>query len=108
MRRPSDDVINWTVFALIIADEKGVTSSNVDQMAVDPEDPEVGRLLGSSEDERQTALDLDADAFANAIRQVGNYDEIYTRNLGPLGFTRAGSANARWTDGGLVYAPPAR
>jgi len=102
------DVINWTVFALIIADEKGVTSSNVDQMAVDPEDPEVGRLLGSSEDERQTALGLDADAFANAIRQVGNYDEIYTRNLGPLGFTRAGSANARWTDGGLVYAPPAR
>lgn len=103
------DVINWTVFALIIADEKGVTSSNVDQMAADTEaDPEIGRLLGSSEDEKQTALGLEADAFANAIRQVGNYDEVYTRNLGPLGFTRAGSANARWTEGGLVYAPPAR
>ena len=103
------DVINWTVFALIIADEKGVTSGNVDQMAADTEaDPEIGRLLGSSEDEKQTALGLEADAFANAIRQVGNYDEVYTRNLGPLGFTRAGSANARWTEGGLVYAPPAR
>ena len=103
------DVINWTVFALIIADEKGVTSGNVDQMAADTEaDPEIGRLLGSSEDEKQTALGLEADAFANAIRQVGNYDEVYTRNLGPLGFTRIGSANARWTEGGLVYAPPAR
>ena len=102
------DVINWTVFALIIADEKGVTSSNVDAMAADPSDPEVGRLLGSDGEEKQTALGLSADAFANAIRQVGNYDEIYTRNLGPLGFARIGSANARWTDGGLVYAPPAR
>ena len=102
------DVINWTVFALIIADEKGVTSANVDAMAADPPDPEVGRLLGSDGEEKQTALGLSADAFANAIRQVGNYDEIYTRNLGPLGFARIGSANARWTDGGLVYAPPAR
>ena len=102
------DVINWTVFALIIADEKGITSANVDQMAADPPDPEIGRLLGADGEEKQTALGLEAGAFANAIRQVGNYDEIYTRNLGPLGFTRIGSANARWTDGGLVYAPPAR
>ena len=102
------DVVNWTVFALIIADEKGVTSQNVDQMASDPSDPEVGRLLGASDDEVQSALGIDADAFASAIRQVGNYDEIYTRNLEDLGFVRIGSANARWTDGGLIYAPPAR
>ena len=102
------DVINWTVFALIIADEKGVTSANIDEMAADPSDPEVGRLLGVSDDEVQSDLGIAPDAFANAIRQVGNYDEIYTRNLADLGFTRAGSANARWTEGGLVYAPPAR
>ena len=102
------DVVNWTVFALIIADEKGVTSANVDDMADEPSDPEVRRLLGAGEDEVQSELGISPDAFANAIRQVGNYDEIYTRNLADLGFTRAGSANARWTEGGLVYAPPAR
>ena len=102
------DVINWTVYALIIADEKGITSANVDDMVADPIDPEAGRLLGVGEDELQTKMGLPADAFAQAIRQVGNYDEIYVNNLRPLGFSRAGSANARWTEGGLVYAPPAR
>ena len=53
-------------------------------------------------------MGLAADAYAQAIRQVGNYDEIYVNNLHPLGFTRAGSANAPWTEGGLIYAPPAR
>ena len=102
------DVVNWTVFALIIADEKGVTSANVDDMADEPSDPEVGRLLGAGEDEVQSELGISPDAFANAIRQVAKSAEIYTRNLADLGFTRAGSANARWTEGGLVYAPPAR
>ena len=102
------DIINWTVYALIIADEKGVTSANIEEMVANPVDPEVGRLLGVGDDELQTKMGLSADAFAQAIRQVGNYDEIYSRNLHPLGFDRAGSANAPWTDGGLVYAPPAR
>ena len=102
------DVVNWTVFALVIADEKGVTSANVDAMAADPPDPETGRLLGSDAEEKQSALGLSPDAFATAVQQVGNYDEIYDRNLGALGFTRAGTANARWTEGGLIYAPPAR
>ena len=102
------DIVNWTLFALIIADEKGVTSENVDQMASDPPDPEVGRLLGASDDELQTAMGLAPDAFAAAIRAVGNYNEIYLQNLGVLGFTRDGTANARWTEGGLIYAPPAR
>ena len=102
------DVVNWTVFALVIADEKGITSANVDQMAANPPDPEAGRLLGVSDDEKQSALGLAPDAFAAAIRQVGNYDEIYNRSLGALGFTRVGTANARWTEGGLIYAPPAR
>ncbi len=102
------DVVNWLVYALLIADEKGITSSNIDDAIANPPDPEAGRLLGVTDDELQTKMGLDADAFANAIRAVGNYDEIYTRNLVPLGFARAGSANALWTDGGLQYAPPAR
>ena len=112
MYRPNDsewaDIINWTVYALVIADEKGITSANIDAMVSTPPDPEAGRLLGVGEDELQTKMNLSADAFAQAIRQVGNYDEIYARNLHPLGFDRAGSANAPWTDGGLIYAPPAR
>ena len=102
------DIINWTVYALVIADEKGITSANVDEMVANPPDPEAGRLLGVGEDELQTKMGLPADAFAQAIRQVGNYDEIHVRNLSPLGMARAGSINARWTEGGLIYAPPAR
>ena len=102
------DIINWTVYALVIADEKGITSANIDEMVSNPPDPEAGRLLGVGEDELQSKMNLSPDAFAQAIRQVGNYDEIYARNLHPLGFDRTGSANAPWTDGGLVYAPPAR
>ena len=102
------DIINWTVYALVIADEKGITSANVDEMVANPPDPEAGRLLGVGEDELQTKMGLPADAFAQAIRSVGNYDEIHVRNLGPLGIDRAGSINARWTEGGLIYAPPAR
>ena len=102
------DVVNWLVYILIIADEKGITSENIDEMVANPPDPEAGRLLGVGDDELQTKMGLAADAYAQAIRQVGNYDEIYVNNLHPLGFSRAGSANARWTEGGLVYAPPAR
>lgn len=102
------DVVNWLVYILIIADEKGVTSANIEEMVANPPDPEAGRFLGVGEDELQTKMGLAADGYAQAIRQVGNYDEIYVNNLAPLGFTRAGSANARWTEGGLVYAPPAR
>ncbi len=102
------DVINWLVYVLIIADEKGVTSANIDEMIANPPDPEAGRFLGVGDDELQTKMGIAADGYAQAIRQVGNYDEIYVNNLAALGFTRAGSANARWTEGGLVYAPPAR
>ena len=53
-------------------------------------------------------MGLPADAFLQVITQVGNYDEIFSANLGPVGLVREGSANARWTEGGLIYAPPAR
>ncbi len=101
------DVVNWTVYATIIADEKGITSANVDAMAASPPDAEAGRLLGG-EGEQQSALGLAPDAFLQVIKQVGNYDEIYSRHLNPVGLTREGSANAGWLDGGLIYAPPAR
>jgi general L-amino acid transport system substrate-binding protein len=53
-------------------------------------------------------MGLSADAFYNVISQVGNYQEIWDANLTPVGLDRTGSANASWTDGGLMYAPPAR
>ena len=53
-------------------------------------------------------MGLSADAYYQVVKQIGNYDEIFSRNLNPLGLYREGGANARWTEGGLVYAPPAR
>jgi general L-amino acid transport system substrate-binding protein len=100
------DVINWTVYSTFIADEFGVTSSTVDA-ALAGDNPEMVRLLGG-EGELQSSMGLSADAFYNVISQVGNYDEIFARNLNPVGLDRAGSANARYNEGGLVYAPPAR
>ena len=102
------DVVNWTVYATIIADEKGIDSGNIDARLGDGSlDAEAIRMLGG-EGELQTAMGLSSDAFYNVIAQVGNYDEIYSRHLNPVGLSREGSANAGWLDGGLIYAPPAR
>lgn len=101
------DIVKWAVFALIQAEESGVTSGNVDDMKASA-DPTVRRLLGVSGDMgRQMGL---ADDWAyQIIKQVGNYGEVYDRNVGPntpLGLERG--ANALWTDGGLLYAMPFR
>ena len=101
------DVVNWAVYATIIADEKGITSDNVDAMVADPPDAEAGRLLGG-DGEQQSAMGLAPDAFYQVIKQVGNYNEIFERHLVPVGLSRRDSANAGWRDGGLIYAPPAR
>ena len=101
------DTVNWAVYATIIADEKGITSANVAEMAASPPDAEAGRLLGG-EGELQTAMGVAPDAFYQAISQVGNYGEILSRHLGSVGLTRSGSVNASWRDGGLIHAPPAR
>ena len=101
-------MVNWTVYATIIADEKGIDSGNIDARLGDGSlDAEAIRMLGG-EGELQTAMGLSSDAFYNVIAQVGNYDEIYSRHLNPVGLSREGSANAGWLDGGLIYAPPAR
>ena len=98
------DVVTWTVFAMLIAEEKGITSSNVDDMLA--VDGEASRLLGATEDELQTKMGLPADAFYQVIKQVGNYGEVYDRHLTPLGLERG--LNALYIDGGLLYPPPAR
>ncbi|MFQ5554907.1 MAG: amino acid ABC transporter substrate-binding protein, partial [Acidimicrobiia bacterium] len=99
------DIVNWVVYATIIADEKGITSANVSDSSA--WDPEAGRLFGG-EGELQTKMGLNADAFFQVISQVGNYDEIYSNNLNAVGLSRAGSLNARFNEGGMIYAPPAR
>ena len=101
------DAVNWVVYATLIADENGVTSADVDAALAGDFGPEMQRLMGG-EGELQTKMGLSADAFYNVISQVGNYQEIWDANLTPVGLVRAGSANALWTDGGLMYAPPAR
>ncbi len=102
------DVINWTVYAMFIAEEKGISQANIADALASPPDPEAERLLGTSDEEIQSKMGLARDAFAKVIEQVGNYADVYERNLVPLGFIREGSPNAQWYEGGLIYAPPAR
>jgi len=99
------DIVNWSVYALIAAEEFGVTSANVDEKkAVD--DAEIGRLLGAT-GELGKGLGLPNDWAYRIIKQVGNYGEVFDRTLGkgsPLKLERG--LNAQWTNGGLLYAPP--
>lgn len=97
------DVVNWTVFAMLIAEEKGITSANIDDAELDGE---ASRLLGATEDELQTKMGLPTDAYYQVIKQVGNYGEVYDRHLTPLGLERG--LNALHSEGGLLYPPPAR
>ena len=102
------DIARWVLNALVTAEEKGITSGNVQEMAAGSNDPEVNRLLGS-EGDLGAMIGLDADWAANALAAVGNYGEIFERNIGaetPIGLARG--VNALWTDGGLVYSPPFR
>ena len=101
------DIVNFTVMALINAEEMGITSKNVDQMAKS-ENPEILRFLGVTPGMGK-ALGLDEKWAYNIIKQVGNYGEIYERNVGPntqLGLDRG--LNALWTEGGIMYAAPFR
>lgn len=102
------DVVRWTVFALIAAEELDITMANVDAQKKNSSSPEVKRLLGVSDNLGQKN-GLGADWAYNAIKAVGNYGEIFERNLGPktrLGLSRG--VNRLWKDGGLLIAPPFR
>jgi general L-amino acid transport system substrate-binding protein len=102
------DIVKWTLFAMIQAEEFDITSSNVDQVKAETKNPDVQRFLGVIE-ERGTELGLPNDFAVQVIKQVGNYGESFDRNLGPntpLKIERG--LNALWTDGGLMYNPPFR
>jgi len=102
------DIVKWTVFALFNAEEYGVTQANVDDLRANAQDPQVLRLLGAPGSESYVqALGLSADAFHNAIKAVGNYGEIFDRNLGAgsvFGLERG--INAQYYEGGLIYGFP--
>jgi general L-amino acid transport system substrate-binding protein len=102
-----EDIVRWTLFALINAEDLGVTSTNVDQMKTSAS-PEIKRLLGT-EGAFGEALGLSKDWAYNIVKAVGNYGQVYDRNVGPntpLKVPRG--LNALWRNGGLMYAPPIR
>ena len=108
------DIVRWSYFALLIAEEKGITKANIDDIvkaATDDAsyDPEVKRLLGVGDNDTGKLMGVDAKWAYNAIKAGGNYGEIFEANIGsatPIGLARG--LNALWTEGGLQYAPPLR
>ena len=102
------DIVRWTYFAMLIAEEKGITKANIDEVLAATTDPEVKRLLGT-EGEMGAMMGLDAAWAYNSIKAVGNYGEVFEANIGtstPIGLARG--LNALWSQGGLQYAPPVR
>lgn len=101
------EIVNWTVYATIEAEELGITQQNVDSFLTS-EDPEIKRFLGVDPSLGE-AIGLDPKFAYNIIKAVGNYGEIFERNIGkstPVGFDRG--YNNLWTKGGLLYSPPFR
>lgn len=101
------EIVNWTVYATIQAEELGITTDNVDSF-LSSEDPAIKRFLGTDPSLGE-AIGLDPKFAYNIIKAVGNYGEIFERNIGkatPVGFERG--YNQPWTQGGLLYSPPFR
>ena len=98
------DIVRWVVYATFFAEEHGITQENV--KTFESENPEIRRFLGL-EGGLGAKLGLSETWAVDVIAAVGNYGEIYDRHLGPDGLSipRAGSLNALWTDGGMIYAP---
>jgi general L-amino acid transport system substrate-binding protein len=111
VRRGDDEwlaIVRWVVYGLIEAEENGITQANVDKLKGESADPVVGRLLGKTEDTGKL-LGLERQWLVRAIKAVGNYGEMYERNVGektPVGLPRG--KNQLWTQGGLLYALPLR
>jgi len=106
--------VNWATMATIQAWEYGISSENIDGF-MDSEDSGIRRFLGlpiEGDDGTSAVFDaglgLDPEFAQNIIRQVGNYEEIFERNLGPISLNLGGSPNDLWTNGGLQYVPPFR
>ncbi len=108
------DIVRWVYFSLLVAEEKGITKANLEEVAAAAAadaayDPEVKRLLGIGDNDMGKMMGLDAEWAKRAIATSGNYGEIFEANIGtntPIGLARG--LNALWTDGGLQYAPPIR
>jgi general L-amino acid transport system substrate-binding protein len=98
------DIVRWTHFALVTAEELGITAANIDSFA-NSTNPDVQRFMGRTGDLGRM-LGLENNWAVNVIKSVGNYGEIWTRNMTPIGFPRG--PNNLWTQGGLQYAPPMR
>lgn len=112
VRRGDDEfaaVVRWVGFALIEAEEYGVTQANADQLKGSSTNPNVMRLLGGGTEDSGKALGLDKEWAYRAIKAVGNYGEVFERHVGPktaIGLPRG--VNNLWTQGGILYAPPVR
>jgi len=109
--RQGDDawfnVVKWVLFGQINAEEYGISSENVDEM-LESSNPNVMRIVGTDGNMGEI-LGLDDDFMVDVISQVGNYGEMFERNVGPntpIGLSRG--VNALWSDGGILYAPPFR
>jgi general L-amino acid transport system substrate-binding protein len=107
-------VVNWATMATVQAWEYGITSGNIGDF-LDSEDSGIRRFLGQPIENSdgvsavaEVGLGLPTDFAFNIVSQVGNYEEIFNKNLGPIGLTLAGSPNDLWTNGGLQYVPPFR
>ncbi|MBC7154444.1 MAG: amino acid ABC transporter substrate-binding protein [Rhodobacteraceae bacterium] len=102
------DIVRWTLNALIAAEEYGITSANIEELAKGTENPEINRVLGK-EGDLGAMIGLDAAWAHRAIAANGNYGEIFAATIGestPIGLARG--LNAQWTQGGLQYSPPFR
>jgi general L-amino acid transport system substrate-binding protein len=102
-----EDIVRWSLFAMIEAEEHGITSKNVDDM-LKSDNPSIKRILGVTPGMGK-ALGVDEKWVYNIVKQVGNYGESFERNVGmgsPLKIARG--LNALWTHGGLQYSPPIR
>ncbi len=101
------DIVRWTLYALINAEELGIDTTNIDELKKSSTNPGIKRIVGT-EGTMGKDLGLGADWAYNAIKAVGNYGEMYKKHIEPLGLARAGSVNDLWTRGGILYAPPIR
>ncbi|GEJ57788.1 amino acid ABC transporter substrate-binding protein [Anaeromyxobacter diazotrophicus] len=111
VRRGDDEwfqIVRWTLFAMIEAEEDGITQATADQLRTSSKSPDVQRMLGVGEDTGKL-LGLDKEWSYRIVKQVGTYGDSFERNLGPktpVGLPRG--VNKLWTQGGLMYAPPVR
>jgi general L-amino acid transport system substrate-binding protein len=102
------DAVRWIVFAAIEAEDLGINSGNVDQIVASTTDPNVKRLLGT-EGDLGKGFGLPNDYAVRVVKKVGNYGEMYDRNLGPKSTLKLERGQNRlWKDGGLLYSPPFR